>query len=303
MQFGAEPLSLRRLEATVDAARDGGFSAISANDHLVFQTPWLDGLTALASIIGRSGAMTLATTVSLAVLRGPVPLAKALAAIDVLSEGRLAAALGPGSSERDYRVLGLPFEERWKRFDEAVAVLRALLRGAPMPERLRYYPVPADVELAPAPYRQDGIPLWIGSWGSRAGLARVARAGDGWLASAYNTTPQGFSDARTALARALEDRGRASAGFPTALATMWTWVSEDPAEGDRVLADVLAPVLRRDPDELRAKVCVGPAGHCAELLSRYADAGCERVYLWPLGDEARQLELVASKVAPQLRRR
>ena len=42
------------------------------------------------------------------------------------------------------------------------------------------------------------------------------------------------------------------------------------------------------------------AGHCAELLSRYAEAGCDRVYLWPLGDEARQLELVAGAVAPLL---
>ena len=81
---------------------------------------------------------------------------------------------------------------------------------------------------------------------------------------------------------------------------MWTWVTEDRAEGDRVLADILAPVLRRDPEELGAQVCVGPAGHCAELLSRYAEAGCERVYLWPLGEEARQLELVAEAVAPQL---
>jgi alkanesulfonate monooxygenase SsuD/methylene tetrahydromethanopterin reductase-like flavin-dependent oxidoreductase (luciferase family) len=300
--FDGEMLSLQRLEGTVDAARECGFAAVSANDHLVFQTPWLDGPTALASVIGRSGQMGLATTVSLASLRGPVPLAKALGAIDVLSEGRLIAGLGPGSSEGDYRVLGLRFEERWKRFDEAVAVLRALLRGEPMPERPRYFPVPPAVELAPGPHREDGIPLWIGSWGSSAGLARVARAGDGWLASAYNTTPERFSDARTALKRALEDRGREADGFPSALATMWTWISEDRAEGDRVLADVLGPVLRRDPDELRAQVCVGPAEHCAELLSRYAEAGCDRVYLWPLGNEARQLELVAGAVVPQLPR-
>ena len=300
MQFGEQPLSLGRLEASVDTARDCGFTAVSANDHLVFQTPWLDGPTALASMIGRSGDMALATTVSLAVLRGPIPLAKTLVAIDVLSEGRLVAAVGPGSSERDYRVLGIPFEERWKRFDEALAVLRALLSGEPMPERPRYYPVPADVELAPGPRRPGGIPLWIGSWGSRAGLARVARAGDGWLASAYNTTPQRFSDARAALARALAERGREPDGFPNALATMWTWISKDRAEGDRVLADTLGPVLGRDPDELRAQVCVGPAGHCVELLSQYAEAGCERVYLWPLGDEARQLELVAEAIAPQL---
>ena len=299
MPFGEPRLSRRRLEAAVDAARDCGFAAVSANDHLVFQTPWLDGLTALASMIDRSGEMALATTVSLPVLRGPIPLAKALAAIDVLSEGRLVAAVGPGSSERDYRVLGIPFGERWPRFDEALLVLRALLRGERMPEKPRYYPAAPDVELAPGPHRQGGIPLWVGSWGSSAGLARVARAGDGWLASAYNTSPERFGDARMSLAQALEQRGREPNGFPNALATMWTWVSKTRAEGDRVLADVLAPVLRRDPDELRKQVCVGPAGHCAELLSRHVEAGCERVYLWPLGQEARQLELIATAVAPQ----
>jgi alkanesulfonate monooxygenase SsuD/methylene tetrahydromethanopterin reductase-like flavin-dependent oxidoreductase (luciferase family) len=171
-----------------------------------------------------------------------------------------------------------------------------------MPEQPRYYPLPSDVRLLPAPSRPGGVPLWIGSWGSAAGLARVARAGDGWLASAYNTTPEAFATARDALARALADRGREPSGFPNALATMWTWVSEDRAEAERVLAGVLAPILRRDPDVLRPQVCVGSAEHCAELLSRYAHAGCERVYLWPLGDERRQLELVAGTVAPRLAR-
>ena len=153
--------------------------------------------------------------------------------------------------------------------------------------------VPPDVALAPGPYRPDGIPLWIGSWGSKAGLARVARAGDGWLASAYNTTPEQFAAARAALEQTLRDRGRKADGFPNALATMWTWVAKDRAEGDRALTDVLAPALRRDPEELRSKVCVGPPEHCAELLSRFAEAGCQRVYVWPLGAEPRQLEMVA----------
>jgi alkanesulfonate monooxygenase SsuD/methylene tetrahydromethanopterin reductase-like flavin-dependent oxidoreductase (luciferase family) len=265
--FGDEPLSLRRLVATADAARLCGFAAISVNDHFVFQTPWLDGPAALASVVGRSGDMELATTIALVSLRGPVALAKTLAALDVLSEGRVIAGVGPGSSERDYRLLGVPFEDRWKRFDEAVARLRALLVGG---------------ELAPAPHRP--IPLWIGSWGSRAGLARVVRLADGWLASAYNTTPERFAEAR----KALPD------GFPNALATMWTWVTEDRAEADRMLSEVLAPMLRRDPAELQ--VCVGSAEHCAELLARYAEAGCERVYLWPLGDEARQVELMSAAV-------
>ena len=113
MQLGEEGLSLPRLEQAVDAARDCGFAAISANDHFIFQTPWLDGPTALASMIERSGEMALATTVSLAVLRGPVALAKALAAIDVLSGGRVIAGVAPGSSKRDYDLLGVPFDERW----------------------------------------------------------------------------------------------------------------------------------------------------------------------------------------------
>jgi alkanesulfonate monooxygenase SsuD/methylene tetrahydromethanopterin reductase-like flavin-dependent oxidoreductase (luciferase family) len=128
----------------------------------------------------------------------------------------------------------------------------------------------------------------------------VARAGDGWLASAYNTTPERFAAARARLAHALEDRGRDADGFPNALATMWTWVSHDRAEADRILADVLAPLLNRDPAELGGQLCIGSPDHCAQLLSRYAQAGCERVYLWPLGDEQRQLERVPSEVVPTI---
>jgi len=303
MQLGEEGLSFGRLAAAVDSARDCGFVAVSANDHFIFQRPWLDGPTALASVIERSGEMALATTVSLPVLRGPVALAKALAALDTLSRGRLLAAVGAGSSERDYDALGISFEARWKIFDEALAVLRALLKGEPFPTDARYYPGASEVELAPLPWQQRRIPLWVGSWGSTGGLARVARAGDGWLASAYNTDPDGFSAARARLAGALAQRGRDAHDFPSALATMWTWVSQDRAECDRLLAEVLAPLLKRAPDELCGQVCVGPAEHCAELLSRYAEAGCQRVYLWPLGEERRQLELFAAEVAPKVEAR
>jgi alkanesulfonate monooxygenase SsuD/methylene tetrahydromethanopterin reductase-like flavin-dependent oxidoreductase (luciferase family) len=214
--------------------------------------------------------MTLATTVALASLRGPVPMAKMLVALDVLTEGRVVAAVGPGSSKRDYDAVGLSFEERWKRFDETVTALRRL--------------VGPDSPLTPRPRQMGGIPLWIGSWGSDAGLRRVARLADGWLASAYNTTPERFAVARAELPR----------GLPNALASMWTWITESRAEADRVLTEVLAPVVRRDPDELRTQVCVGSAEHCAELLASYAEAGCECVYIWPLGDEPRQIELVAN---------
>jgi alkanesulfonate monooxygenase SsuD/methylene tetrahydromethanopterin reductase-like flavin-dependent oxidoreductase (luciferase family) len=300
LEFRGEGQSPARVMDAVDAARECGLDAISANDHFVFSRPWLDGLTALAAAIERSGEMILATTISLAGLRGPVPLAKTLAAIDILSDGRLIAGVGPGSSAHDFAAIGVDFDRRWPRFEESVVVLRALLRGEDPPPT-SYFAVP-EAELAPRSHRADGIPLWIGSWGSDAGLRRVARLADGWLASAYNTTPDGFAAAKGLLETMLGERGRDPAGFPNALVTMWTWVTEDPAEADRTFDEVLAPLLRRDPDELRGQLCVGSPEHCAELLSRYARAGCEWVQLWPLGEERRQIELVAQRVIPDLER-
>jgi alkanesulfonate monooxygenase SsuD/methylene tetrahydromethanopterin reductase-like flavin-dependent oxidoreductase (luciferase family) len=285
MEFGDEGQSLNRVRAAAIAARDGGFAAISSNDHFVFSTPWLDGPTALAAMIEHSGEMELATTISLVSLRGPAALAKTLAAIDLLSGGRLIAGVGPGSSKLDYDTVGVPFEDRWPRFEEAVKELRAQLET-----------------LEPAPARPGGVPIWIGSWGSRAGLRRVARLADGWLASAYNTTPEVFAAGRATLDEELAARGRADGRFPCALATMWTWLTEDRAEADGVLRETLAPLLRRDPDELSEQVCVGGADRCAELLGRYREAGCHRVYLWPLGDESRQLERFADAVLPELTR-
>jgi len=298
MEFRDEGQSVERVMEAVDAARRSGLDAISANDHLVFSTPWLDGLTALAAALGRSGEMTLATTVSLPAVRGPVPLAKALTALDILSGGRLIAGVGPGSSSRDYDAVGLSFDERWSRFDESVAILRSLLRGEEAPVT-RFYALP-DSELAPRPHREDGIPIWIGSWGSDAGLRRVARLADGWLASAYNTSPERFAVAKSSLVKKLAELGRNHDGFPNALVTMWTWVSEDDAETNRVLDEDLAPLLRRDPSELRDRLCIGSAEHCARVLSDYAEAGCEWVQLWPLGEERRQIELLAERVIPEI---
>ena len=228
-----------------------------------------------------------------------MPVAKTFAGLDLLSDGRLAPGIGPGSSARDYHALGLDVETRWKRFDEAAAILRAILHGEPPPPAPRWYSMPVPVEAAELrPARR--LPLWIGSWGSAAGLRRVARLGDGWLASAYNTTPDRFEQTARALAEQLRKHGRRSEGFPNALATMWTCITEDRGEAERVIVDVLVPLLGRDPDVLRGQVCVGPAEDCAELLSRYARAGCRRVYLWPIGDEPRQIERAATQVVPKI---
>jgi len=283
------------LASYTDRARELGYGFISANDHLVFQKPWLDGIVALASVIDRSDGMQLATTLSLPVIRGPAALAKAAAALDIVSGGRLVLGVGPGSSERDYESAGLSFDERWPRFDESIRVLRAhLTTGAPRFEG-RFYS--AGPELEPRPMRPDGPPIWIGSWGSDAGLRRVARLADGWLASAYNLSPAQANAARAKLGIELAKRGRRLDGFPCSLATMWTYVTEDRRTRETHLS-ALARMLNRSAIELHGTVLVGSAEDCAATLRAYADAGIDHVFVWPVADAQEQLERIMLDVAP-----
>jgi alkanesulfonate monooxygenase SsuD/methylene tetrahydromethanopterin reductase-like flavin-dependent oxidoreductase (luciferase family) len=299
MRFGAHlPLigfsgpAWETIPSYVDAARDLGFSAIAANDHLVFQRPWLDGLIALASVIGASGSMDLATTVALPVVRGPIAMAKAAAAIDILSGGRLHLGVGPGSSARDYDGVGLPYEERWPRFDESLKVLRSHLANDKSEFNGSFYSAVPSLE--PRPGRP--VPIWIGSWGSDAGLRRVVRYGDGWLASAYNTTPELLTDGRRKLDALLEKSGKDPATFPCALSTMWTYVTKDRGKEETMLTD-LAKMLNRPVGDIAAKVLIGPPDECAAKLSAYAAAGVDRVFIWPLADEVSQLQAFARNVA------
>jgi alkanesulfonate monooxygenase SsuD/methylene tetrahydromethanopterin reductase-like flavin-dependent oxidoreductase (luciferase family) len=288
--------SLPALKAYARAAARLGYRYLCANDHLVFNRPWLDGPTALAALVEESQGMTLATTASLPVLRGPFQLAKTLAAIDVLSAGRLVVGVGPGSSAADYAAAGLRFQERWRRFDEAVRVLRCLLHGDAAGVEGEFYSTRGLV-LEPRPAQRPGPPIWIASWGSPAGLRRVARLGDGWLASAYNTTPDRYRADLGHLAGELRRAGKAPASFPGAIATTWLHVTEDRRAAERVLTEVLAPMLNRPAEVLRSLLLpIGPAEVCAERLTALVRAGARRIFVWPLGDEVAQLELFRERV-------
>jgi probable F420-dependent oxidoreductase len=295
ISLDAQPPSLRRLLEYTETAERLGFRAISANDHLVFPRPWLDGPTALAAVLARTGQMALATTVALPVVRGPVALAKSLAAIDLLSGGRLIVGVGPGSSARDYAAVDVPFEERWKRLDEAVQTLRALWQREGPPFKGKFYST-EGVTLEPYPLQQP--PLWIGSWGSEAGLRRAARLGDGWLASAYNTTPEAFANALRQLGDHLRTSGKDPNRFPNALATMFFYVTEDRIVAERIIRDILKPTLNRPEEDLSQRLLVGPAEECAERLAAYLAAGVQRIFLWPVADELRQLVVFQERIAP-----
>lgn len=292
IDFGFRKFSLEWLSAYVRTARDVDFKAVLANDHLIYSRPWLDAPTALATILSDSGNMAVGSVI-LAIVRGLVPMAKALAAIDILSNGRFFVGLAPGSSARDYEIVSISYEERWKRFDEAIQVLRSLWSGDSVGFTARFYST-----AGPKPLQKPTPPIWIASWGSDASLRRVARLGDGWMAAAYNTMPDQFA---VALAKLQDQRkifGKDPASFPNMLVTMFMYITNDNGETERVLAETLTALLNRPVDQLRERLLVGSPEVCAEKLAAYKAAGVQRVLIWPIKDEIEQLRIFKEKVEP-----
>jgi hypothetical protein len=120
-------------------------------------------------------------------------------------------------------------------------------------------------------------------------MRRVARLGDGWLASAYNIGPEDFGRCWGGLRARLEAAGREPDGFANALGTMWFHV--DPRRADQVLEERLAPVMHRPVEQLRERLAFGPGPSVVEKIAAFRDAGVQSMFVWPVaGAVAEDLE-------------
>lgn len=288
--------SADRLRHVVGLAGQSGFSAIAVNDNLTFPAPWLDGPTLLSSALEASEPMKLASLV-LPMLRGPLWTARYLTTLDLLSGGRVIGAVAAGSSDDALRVCGIPPDERWARFDDAVLELSGLLTSEP---EERHGVSESSVSVVMAPRPEQRIPIWMASWGTKAGLRRVARHSDGWLASGYNLTPEMFTVRRRRLLSYIEDAGRDPSDFPTGVATMFVSMGLGETAARFLLRSTLGPLLHRDEDELRERLLVGPVDECVAKLAAYQAAGLDWVFLVPVGDPIAQIEIVRDAVIPAL---
>jgi alkanesulfonate monooxygenase SsuD/methylene tetrahydromethanopterin reductase-like flavin-dependent oxidoreductase (luciferase family) len=244
------------------AAERLGYDAVSVNDHITYHGPWLDGPALLAAAAARTSRIGLATTVLLPALRGAAVSAQTLSAIDLLSGGRLIAGVGVGSHAADHALCGVPFERRGAALEAAIAELR---------------------ERCP-----DGPPIWVASWG-RA-LRRVARLGDGWVASALVNGPDEFGEQWQRLQQLLADEGRDPDGFGNIVATLFYYVGDD---AERVVSERLAPLLGKPPETVLARTAIGSAADVSERIRAYAAAGAQRIQLWPAAEPLEQLEALA----------
>ena len=113
--------------------------------------------------------------------RSPMPVAKLLASVDVLSGGRLIVGAAIGWMEGEFDALGVPFRERVSRSDEALELFRTLwTQEHPEIETAHHHL--HDVKVSPMPLQKPRPPIYVGG-ASEGALRRVARFGDGWHAT------------------------------------------------------------------------------------------------------------------------
>ncbi len=181
----AGPQAIRRAAVQ---AEELGFADAWASEHIIlprdapyppsaiFYDPVLT-LTWAAACTSRIG---LGTSVLVLPMRHPLPLAKELATLQNLSEGRLILGAGVGWLEAEFAALGVPFTERGRRMDEGIALMRAVWSWDPVSFTARHIPaVIENMRMLPQP--EKPIPIWIGGSSERA-LTRALRL-DGWHGS------------------------------------------------------------------------------------------------------------------------
>jgi alkanesulfonate monooxygenase SsuD/methylene tetrahydromethanopterin reductase-like flavin-dependent oxidoreductase (luciferase family) len=142
--------------------------------------PWPSSLVVLSAIASATATLRLAAAAIIAPLRHPLLLAKDLATLDVLSEGRLVVLPTVSWHEPEYRALGVPFAHRGALLDEHLVAWHAAWGPSPATHTGRFYAF-EDVWLEPKPWRTEGVRLWFGSSTVHDRLLRrMVRYGHGW---------------------------------------------------------------------------------------------------------------------------
>ncbi|MDJ0866290.1 MAG: LLM class F420-dependent oxidoreductase [Myxococcota bacterium] len=142
-------------------------------------SPIPDPLIWLAYVAGNTQKIKLATGILILPQRHPAYVAKEVATLDLLSGGRMLLGIGIGWLEEEFAALGIPFDERVGRTEEACAALRSLWKPGAEPFQGDYYRWEA-LESNPKPAQPGGVPIVVG--GHVLGAARrAARVGDGFF--------------------------------------------------------------------------------------------------------------------------
>jgi len=193
------PRVAARIRDVAQTADRLGYHVVWTAEHMIFprtvETPYpyggsfpydvndpvLDPVATLSWVAASTTRIRLGSAVLVLPYHHPVALAKALATLDVLSGGRLLLGVAGGWLREEFDLLGVPFEERGARTDEAIDLLKHLWSADTVHFDGRFHQL-RDAVFFPKPAQIPHPAIWIGGDGPAA-LRRVARRGNGWLAA------------------------------------------------------------------------------------------------------------------------
>ena len=242
--------------------------------------PFLESLTCLAFLAGRTETIRLGVSVLVLPYRHPLHWAKVVTTIDALSEGRFILGVGIGWMVEEFVALGAPFQERGAVTDEQLQILHRLLDDERCSYDGRYYRF-HDIAFYPKSYR-DRIPIWVGGEGKPA-QRRTALYGDAWSPYFVRITPRELAERFENVRRLAAEHGRDPEQI-SLNCNLPIVVTEEPVpqEEDR---------LRGTPEQL------------GDALRRFADVGVEHLALqfmvprYP--ERLEQMERFATLVLPE----
>lgn len=270
--FGGDGLAADRFFGVVERIEELGYDSIWLSDSATMAGP--APLAALAAVAARTRRLKLGTNVLVAPARNPVLLAKELATVDALSEGRLLPAFGLGiDAEPEAGAIGVPRAERAARTEEAIEIVRQLWAGGPVTYHGRFATLDG-VRLSPAPIR-PGLDIWLGG-SSPAALRRTGRIADGWIGSFVS--PDELAVCVERIGEAAADAGRAidDDHYGTTLFAAPSPAALSP--GARSLLS-MRPSLAFDDH-----VAIGTEALHA-LIGRFLEAGASKFVLVPIADD------------------
>jgi len=289
---------LRRLVALADGS---GYDSLWVGDHISFHIAILDPLLQLAQAAVMSRRLILGTDVFLVPLRHPTPVAKQVATLDHLTEGRFIFGVGVGGEfAKEFEACGVPVAERGARLDESIAVMRKLWSGKPATHDGRFFKF-EGVTMQPPPRQPGGPPIWCGGR-QDAALRRIGRTTDGWMS--YVITPEMFRSGLEKIAAAAAQAGRVfDRGFGTAH-LLFTCVDDTYEKALDKATVSLSQRYGMDFRKAAQRYCaLGPPHRVAETILRFHEAGVRHVildFVGPYEERDRQIERFAAEAMPLL---
>ena len=253
--------------AIAAAAEAAGFDSLWVGDHLLYRGeggpergPW-DAWAILAALAAATTRVQLGPLVACTGFHPPGLIARMTAAIDEISGGRFVLGLGCGWNEPEFAAFGIPYDHRVARFEEAFAIIRALVAGERATLHGRYWQADEAV-LLPPPARRP--PLVIGSNGPRM-LSIALPHVDAWNTwwDGYGNTVSGFAALNAEIDAAVRKAGRGEREIERSACVL---VAVDGRRGERAPLPDIEPVA-------------GEAEPLARHLRGLAEAGADEAIL------------------------